>query len=814
MHESVPSQRSIAARGILLAALLVLPGQVTGEWYEAEAAKKANERLLARAAGAPVEGDSGALLGWAAGNPDESYALGGSFLVALLGAVMTPRIRLPEPFCAPYAAQGLRLVEHCHLDVRAIEVGLALVLEANVEACLLVPPDRARRVLQVLGSWGSWRVRRGAMTEVQEQRVARLVDGGPWLATDPDVVPHGVEFVIVAEAHRQRAPAIPSSGLIIGAICPEGHWWRRLCKAPPDGASLYQVKAPEAVEAFPGLARSVDTTAPGYGRLMLLRDEPPLLTPFGTFAVHRLKIRTLKGPEFLSPRQQEEAREQLGEGWKRGRGTPSVSFEPSRLQRRYLAHRRLGQMQGFRKFLLLKFRRGGFTTVRQGQQYQACRELPNVYVATIADTVDRTRRIFALANHFREKDPHPPRLVSDSKSELEFENGSKMFIGTAGGNAAFRSDGLRMVHGSETAYWCPGPRQVSDVEELMAGVTGAAEGGEIDLETTPNRREWFFHTWQDAKAKRNDWWPIFVRWFDDPGNVAREGSYDPAEILETLREDEKDLIARHGLSMGQIAFRRARQIEYGRLFPQEMPEDDETCFLTSGQRFFDVEAVVAMLRILPTYPKRHLPGGYEVRVEEPREGVEYVGGCDTSEGLPGCDPNGVGILRRDTGQQVAWIHGLFKPPELATHAVRICREYNDALLGVERENHGHAVLLRIRDLGYSEPHFRGGSLYYFAGKPAHRGTWREGWTTNAITRPRMLDNLAEVIDGCHEGIRDRDFLSECLSFGQQTNGRYEADSGSHDDAVMKWAIAYMMLRQRRQNPQILLIPDTVGGATS
>ena len=130
--------------------------------------------------------------------------------------------------------------------------------------------------------------------------------------------------------------------------------------------------------------------------------------------------------------------------------------------------------------------------------------------------------------------------------------------------------------------------------------------------------------------------------------------------------------------------------------------------------------------------------------------------------------------------------------------------YNNALLAVERENHGHAVLQKVQELGYRKPHWRGGVLYYFQ-KGRDLKASRAGWSTNAISRPVMLDNLADAMGDGSLKINDRAFVDECLSFRRQANGKFEADSGAHDDTVMKWAIAWQMVQQRMEKPRITLI---------
>lgn len=717
---------------------------------------------------------------------------------------------MPEALRPVEGLTGLSALEHAALDCRSGQALLALALARRGKVVFVDPsPDSTRLTMK---TWLGREVKPTSLTTGWLYEIGRL---SLLVVRDEKSLPivhfSTVDALFVVDAHRVRANPITALGhklvgdaRVAGQIADRGHWFYDFCRSREE-SSIHRLTASDVVRQFPDQrACLLDANDPRYSRLMELEDIEPRPQPFRVFAKRRLFVRTDKRPEALSDRQLTQALEQFGEyrvGW-----APIVSFEMMRMQRRYLAMKRQAKSLGYNRVLLLKYRRGGFTTLEQGESYSACVQRSMTYCATLAHKMESTQRIFRMATMFAEKDPDRPPLVGDSKSALEFDNGSYFFIGTAGARGFSRGDTLQRVHGSEVPYWLEGPHHMTDMEALVAGILEATSNGEVVFEGTPNGREWFYHTYTEAKQKRNDWWPIFLPWWLDPINVAAPGSFDPQEVVDTLIDEERELTKRHNLSLAQIAFRRQKKRALKRLAAQEYPEDDETCFLTSGSCYFDIDVVLSLLERIDEPERKHVPGGYEVRVEAPQSGVEYVAGCDTSEGLPGCDPNGVGILRKDSGKQVAWVHGLFKPVSLAEHAVRICRDYNDALLGIERENHGHAVLQKVIELGYGRPHYAGGSLYFTSKvsdadkRDANKRLAKAGWSTNPVTRPVMLDELAGAIEEGAIVVTDRDFLGECLSFRLQTNGKFSADSGSHDDSVMKWAIAWQMRKHRRAKP--------------
>ncbi len=441
------------------------------------------------------------------------------------------------------------------------------------------------------------------------------------------------------------------------------------------------------------------------------------------------------------------------------------------------------------KFLILKYRRGGISTLEQALSYQMIVQNHNAQVVTLAHTSTDTGRLFAIPLLMHRKDEQAPASPKrGNRHELKFPAlNSSFYCGTAGASGFGRGQTLHRVHGSEVSRWHErsGGRQFELQEEIMAGLTEAASHGEITLETTPKGEEWFSSTYRDAKRGLNDWTPIFLPWFVDDDNRIALTPEEEEEVRETLADDELALVAAHKLTFAQIAWRRSKK-RGSRLFPQEYPEDDESCFMRSGTSFFDAEKVIVLLKATDDDNRKHVPAGYYVEWEAPQEGVQYVLGSDTSEGLPGCDYNGYGVMRKDTGAQVASLHGLFKPKQLAERIYQAHLRWNKALVGVERENHGHAVLLALEELGLRSKR----RLYHFS-----KG--RSGWSTNAETRPVMLDELATWIDESGpDKVRDRDLLSECLTFRLQSGGKFEADSGCHDDCVFKWAIALQMRKVR------------------
>lgn len=595
----------------------------------------------------------------------------------------------------------------------------------------------------------------------------RLIVSGE---TEYDRLPvHLVEDVVLADADRMPDPAA-----WLAQRC-RGHT-RYLSVPPPPGTWLHDMLASAVVHRITAadalaagatteehLARVRATMTPTtyareYEGQYVSTTEPP--QRFNVFARTRLKIRD--------------------------KGGTIVPFKLRSIQRTYAAIKAIKRKEMAARGLplriaLLKYRRGGFTTFEQGESYQLTSRRENMQAVTLAHTAKATAQIFRIAQLYYKMDERRPKLKGVGNAHrLEFpELNSQFFIGTASSSGEGRGDTLQRVHGSEVSKWGKGPRRREFVSDLVAGLTEAASHGEVVLETTANGREWFYDTYTAAKNRQNDFTPVFLPWYWDPTYRMDATSFDPAEIRDTLQEDEIELMERHRLALSQIAWRRNKKRALRGLFLQEYPEDDLSCWLTEGLCFFDVGSLLDLMEALPEYPTTEVPSGYVVEWEQPIPGEEYVAGSDTSEGVPGSDPNGTGILHRRTGRQVAALHGVFTPAELAVHSARLCRKYNEAFWGIERNNHGHAVLVHVTN-GDSPAYYH--NLYY-------HDDGRAGWVTSPKTRPAMLSDLKEAVEEGYMEIRDRQFLDECRGFVKQRNGKY---SGTPDDAVLKWAIAWQM----------------------
>lgn len=494
--------------------------------------------------------------------------------------------------------------------------------------------------------------------------------------------------------------------------------------------------------------------------------------------------------------------------WIRDKRGNVLPFQLNPVQRHIMAVRNRIRSEGKRiRLLILKARRQGVTTFQQALSFKGVASEPNYQALTLAHNDKATEKIFRIANLFYEslrEEFKPRRLTSSNKRDLNFPGLRSLFsIGTAGGRGTGRSETLNSFHWSEVS-WSPGSKE--DQRELLAGLTEAASHGEGTLETTANGVGDLFHEkFVEAMRGGNEWTALFFPWFADPTYRETVKAEEAVYIMANLTEEEARLVERHKLDAAQIKWRRGQQRELGRLFHQEYPEDWETCFIVSGQSFFE-KAIINDLFQAARQPIEERWNG-DLRIwSRPVPGRRYIIGADVAEGLKDGNWSMGGLLDAVSGEQVAALRGHWTPEDFARRLVLLAQEYKGEeveypLLAVERNNHGHSCLNTLSNT-YNYP-----NLYYHREYDA-RGKEAPclGWPTTPKTRPILLDDFREAVEKKYMVINDRILLDECRTFGPNDRGKYEALNDADDDSVFGWGIAWQVRQTTTRKGDAALTP--------
>jgi len=419
--------------------------------------------------------------------------------------------------------------------------------------------------------------------------------------------------------------------------------------------------------------------------------------------------------------------------------------------------------------IVLKARQMGISTWIAARFFLKTITVPGTLTVQVAHTREAAESIFRTVQRFW---MHLPEAMREGAVRRSRANAGQMVfpaldsefrVVSAGDESAGRGLTIQNLHCSEVARW------PDDAVATLAGLRAAlAPEGECVLESTPNGA-WgcFYEEWQRAESMgvaRH-----FLPWWME------EAYRSQAAKADSLREDERALMDVHGLTLEQIGFRRGLEASYRGLAAQEYAEDAERCFRQSGECIFDVDAIEARLRELESSQLRAEKNGTLLTWLPALAGKRYLVAVDTAGGGAEGDYAAAQVIELTTGVQCAELRGRLGTLELARATAALAKEYNGALVVVERNNHGAGVIA------------------YLDGVEKYRNLYEQGeqtgWLTTAVTRPAMLAQLGALLVERPEIFQSRRLLAECRTFVRTRSGRAEAASGEHDDCVMAMAIA-------------------------
>ena len=457
-----------------------------------------------------------------------------------------------------------------------------------------------------------------------------------------------------------------------------------------------------------------------------------------------------------------------------------------------------------RRNLVLKARQKGLSKVIDGDQYVTC-AMRTTNAVVISHEKESTERLFAAVKAYHDNMKIKPEVSIDSKRMMKFpKRGSTFFVGTAGQVAFGRGDTIDRAHLSEAAFY-------PNLEKTLAGVAEAAEYGQIDIETTPNGRDYFYDLWDKAKKGLSPYTCIFIPWFIDKEyssdhmteeekaglskSVQEMFAIPDEEFAQMLTEEETELLMRVAndyniiLTPGQIKWRRYKIWDKGDLFFQEYPEDDESCFLQAGRSVFKKITVMPQLKIpldhiekMKVEDRERLLGNREKKIRK----KTLYGGIDPAEGTLTGDAHCFSVIEpmsphADKKAVVIFEMTSNEPIDVfMLKAEKICSTF-DIILGIEGQGIGGAMVKEATDLEVS---------------------FNE-WETTGTSRPIMITDLEqayrkeELIETYTEA------EGEARNMIYNKKNRAEHPNGKHDDRVFSRAIALQMFNMPKPSVTIL-----------
>lgn len=446
--------------------------------------------------------------------------------------------------------------------------------------------------------------------------------------------------------------------------------------------------------------------------------------------------------------------------------------------------------------IVLKPRQVGLTTWELARDIWFFLTRPNAKVVVVCQSMADDSAIKEISDKLSVmfeslRDMGITNVVEESTTKwtLRGSDASLRIIGAGASEAAAKKKGrsgtIHRLHVTEAAFFEFAQATMNAILECVPN--GAHT--EIVIESTANGASgWFYDQYQDAKAGRGSYKAQFFEWLKQSEYSL---SLEPGEVVTPSTSRERAIV-KAGATPEQLKWYRQKVVDKKDqdLVDQEYPVDEDTCWITAGRLFFDKEQTkLNHATAIPPIETREVgrEGSKGVfRIWKHREpGRRYVIIIDPSEGVGG-DPTAAVVLDRGTGEHVATIHGQFATWECA----RVCAEVGKmywgaqpdgsrlpALIVVERNNHGHAVLQGlVREQKY--PH-----IYADRDK-------RAGWKNTEPSRASVLGGLQQALVDKHWSSPEKESHGEMLKFVVLENGRAEAAKGAHDDLVLAHAIGW------------------------
>lgn len=466
----------------------------------------------------------------------------------------------------------------------------------------------------------------------------------------------------------------------------------------------------------------------------------------------------------------------------------------------------------FKKFLVLKGRQMGFTSLITGYQLACTITNKNFEGFTAADEDANTAAIFENKGKYIYSmlpDKIKPSEKYNNKKQLLFENlHSSWEIKTASKNMG-RSRTINFFHGSEASFWKDG------IAGVQAGLGEAMTKDATQiLESTANGYNEFKDLWDSGEWENcfYEWWVTKEYRFDFESEEKKKAFIADVDTKpEWIYERCRWLRDFKGLDIEQVYwyFNKYKGYIVKDIIKQEYPCTPDEAFLASGSCIFDKEKIIQRKEYLKTYYEKKPPirGDFIITWRDPNVmdlpvayawfdnpsgnitiyhapdiGHPYTLGGDTKG--EGSDWFSGTVKNNHNGVRCATLHmqGLQSKPYAAQMWALACY-YNEALIGIETNFNTYPIEL-LSDWHYPRQYMR--EKVDTITKDVKK---QFGWKTDGNTRPliieRAITNVMENVD-CYNDIAT---LDEMLTFIKDKDGRYDAEQGKHDDLLFSDMIA-------------------------
>ena len=447
----------------------------------------------------------------------------------------------------------------------------------------------------------------------------------------------------------------------------------------------------------------------------------------------------------------------------------------------------------------------GFSTERIAKRLKDTLTSPGTNTVLVAYEDFITARLLAKVkffyNHLRLLNiPGFPSMNLDSSYEKTFEfkvdgnvvDTSSIYIASARSFVAGRAETIHHLLFDEHAFYPP--KAMENI--LSPALDRVPPDGTVDIYSTPNGDENDFHDmYTMAKEGKSVFKAHFYPWFMHKeylmyANDRRVEMYIPETSKPEFRlsHRELELVTNFDLTFEQIRWRRwkikqkeslRRSGEMVLLFDQEFPEDDSSCFISTGDMRFDKD----MMDKLASGCHPHIQSIDNLLIwYPPAEGKTYVVAIDPGQAK--VTQSAIVVVTFDQDEYgnyhpklCARDAGLYAPKITWEKAKKASQIYNKGMIAWEANSHG----LAITELGKNHR-----PIYFRKDIVSGKVSLEPGWQTTSKTKDYMFQAVDRYL---HDTICNDLELVRQMRNHKLIGDKVEVVGAN--DVFMAWCVALM-----------------------
>lgn len=376
------------------------------------------------------------------------------------------------------------------------------------------------------------------------------------------------------------------------------------------------------------------------------------------------------------------------------------------------------------KFVVVpKSRQAGVTTYMLAKALHIACTKPNQNILIVSYLGASAKSLFDKLKDMnqslpRKKYPNAfPKIKRENRSELFFENGSRITSTTAGDKDIGRGTTIDFCLLSELAFYNDIDRQLLSVIQSLA----KGKHSRLIIESTAKGMNSFHVICMNADKGKSRFKMYFIPFYHKL--YLKQWKTEMEEAEEWFKstnsgnrmspkdfEDDEKILYDKGCTIKSLMWRRFKLLDMElEEFHQEYPSNLYEAFVASGNGLFKQSKVLERMEHIinplnrdevdgeiPQSLYRFIGRGLEIYYL-PKRGKRYFAGIDTAAGVGG-DDSTISMIDDDGQEVLAFFSNKVSPHDYAEIINEIGRLYNYAFLCIERNSYGSVVLQQLREV--------------------------------------------------------------------------------------------------------------------